>query len=158
MSGAVVSATGASAVVQSSRRSRPSNGMVAPGANGFAGLDPRKLGFDPLALALRPSQSGAAADAARHGQRKRSARLVEREAELASAGMRDGDRPRQAARLSELVQGLRAAGRQGELELAGIDFGDRPAAGRLAGLVDRLAAARDQIMPVEKRLASDRRR
>src|SRR6476469_134227 len=37
-------------------------------------------------------------------------------------------------------------------QLAGIDLADRPAAGRLARLVNRLAASGNQIMPVEQRL------
>ena len=38
-------------------------------------------------------------------------------------------------------------------KLAGVVLADRPAARRLPGLVDRLAAAGDQIMPVAQRLA-----
>ena len=38
-------------------------------------------------------------------------------------------------------------------ELASVGLADRPAARRLARLMDRLAASRDQIMPVRERLA-----
>src|SRR3954469_20921560 len=39
------------------------------------------------------------------------------------------------------------------LELGGVLLADRPAARRLPGLVDRLAASRDQIMPVGQGLS-----
>ena len=61
------------------------------------------------------------------------------------------DRQRQAGERERLTQSV--ALDDMKFKLPRIVFADRPAARRLARLVDRLAASRDQIMPVGQRLA-----
>ena len=133
-------------------RRAPSSGMIAPGTNGSAGAMPRELRLDPVALLARPGERRAPADPRRAGQLQQ--RRAPRRAAAAAAGRRGCGRISIGSGRPGMRQRLQSGAVDNMIfQLAGIDLADRPAAGRLARLVDRLAAAGDQIMPVGQRLA-----
>ena len=131
---------------QSIRRSTPRNGIGAPAAIGSAAAArPAARRSSPAAPPPRPARGGARRGA---GWSARPCRCADRRRAASAApapiGRNVTATPPTSA--SELTID------QMMLELAGLVLGHRPAAHRHAGLVDRLAIAADQIMPVEQRL------
>ncbi len=131
--------------------SRPSNGMIAPGRNGSPGSKRGQLRLDPVRLLPAPSRARSRGSSA--GGRSGSAVRAPRRGAAASPWRADGGEARSARPGPARPSGSERPVDKMPFQVAGIDFADRPAAGRLARLVNRLAAARNQIMPVEQRLA-----
>ena len=121
------------------------------GRERLARFGPRQLRLDPFALVERPGQRRAPAGPPRAGQLQH-ARSLRRSA--AAGGARCGsDGLRSAPEAPASSAASERAVDHMIFELAGVVLADRPAARRLPRLVNRLAAAGDQIMPVAQRLA-----
>ena len=100
-------------------------------------------------MAGRPGERAALRDAARHGEQHR-ARCADRRWSRIRRARGDTLQRRPARRRASSSE---LAVDEMMFEIASLIFRDRPAAHRHAGLVHRLAAAADQIMPVGERLA-----